>query len=443
LTLADAVRNALQRNDRLVDMGDTVEQADLSVRLARNEFRPKITPNILGSFGQSDVRDQTYRIDVTQKLTIGTELRMVASTRTEKNQLGDYYSSDATLALTQPLLRGFGRHVARRQLTSAEVRHDEAMRQRTLSEQRVAVEVAGAYYRLVAQQRLTEVAEKSVERSRHLLEASQAKLTAGKVSQLDVFRAQQLLAQAESQLVDTQSAVEDARDELRFLMGEDAGFGFDVEPEIPEGGDLVSPEEAARVATRRRLELLGAQEAAEDAERAISFAKNQLLPQLDLSLALTRRETGDSFSSSLGLDGFEVATFVTISMPADRTRAAIEHHNALIERDRKRRQIRTLRTRIADEARRVARGLERLTRSLVAASTSVEFAGKELELAELRFQRGLSNNLDVVNAEGNVLAAESRRIAVLAELAVARLGLRATLGVLDPRAEFGWEPGAR
>jgi outer membrane protein TolC len=69
----------------------------------------------------------------------------------------------------------------------------------------------------------------------------------------------------------------------------------------------------------------------------------------------------------------------------------------------------------------------------------VQFAEKELEVANLRYQRGLSNNLDVVSAEGNVLAAEGRRVGILAELAVARLSLRATLGTLDPRKDVGGE----
>ncbi len=58
-----------------------------------------------------------------------------------------------------------------------------------------------------------------------------------------------------------------------------------------------------------------------------------------------------------------------------------------------------------------------------------------VELATLRFQRGLSNNLDVVNAQANLLNATSRRLAVLADLAVARLDLRAVLGTLDVRRD--------
>ena len=72
---------------------------------------------------------------------------------------------------------------------------------------------------------------------------------------------------------------------------------------------------------------------------------------------------------------------------------------------------------------------------LASADVSVEFAEREAELATLRFQRGLSNNLDVVNAQANLLNATSRRLAVLADLAVARLDLRAVLGTLDVRRD--------
>src|SRR5438067_11690402 len=58
LTLAQAVDEALLKNDRMLNQHDAIEQSALGVRLARNEFQPKVTPNILGSFGQTDVNSQ-------------------------------------------------------------------------------------------------------------------------------------------------------------------------------------------------------------------------------------------------------------------------------------------------------------------------------------------------------------------------------------------------
>jgi outer membrane protein TolC len=442
LTLVQAVERALLKNDRLLGARDNVEQADLGVRLARSSFRPKLVPNILGSFGQTDVSNQTYRLDLSQRFTTGTELRASTGSSTARNQLGDYYNTDTTLQLSQPLLRGRGRDAARRGLSSAEARLGDATREHTIGEQQVTVEVAGVYYRLVAQKRLVEVAERSLDRARRLLEASAAKLGVGRVSQLDVFRAQQLVAQAEGQVLDARGAVEDARDQLRTLLGEGPEFDFEVEAEIPKATGGVPAEDAVKIALERRLELRSAVEALAEGERSIAFAGNQLLPQVDVNLALTRRETAETFGSSFKVDHFRFATFFAISLPTDRTSQRIEYHNALLERDRRRRAIASLRMRIAEDARRAVRQLQRLGKALEVADSSVEFAAKEVEVADLRYQRGLSNNLDVVNAEGNLLAAESRRLAVQADLALARLGLRATLGTLDPRRDVAVEPAA-
>ena len=94
-----------------------------------------------------------------------------------------------------------------------------------------------------------------------------------------------------------------------------------------------------------------------------------------------------------------------------------------------------LRLRIVSEVRRAARQQQRLVRGLEVADASLEFAEQEVELARLRYQRGLSNNLDVVTAEAGLLNASSRRITLLADLAVSRLTLLAAMGTLDPRED--------
>jgi outer membrane protein TolC len=434
LSFPQAVAQALARNDQLLDAQDEVVRAQLGLKLARSAFHPKVVPNILGSFGQTDVSNQTYRVDVVQKLTTGTELRASVGTSSAQIPGSNFYNADTTLQLSQPLLRGFGRTVARRGLTSAEVRIADAHRQRTLAQRQTVLQVAGAYYQLVAQAQMAAVSEKGLERARRLVEASTAKLEIGRVSQLDVYRAQQLAAQAEAQLLDARGAVEDAREQLCFLMGRGPGSAFAVESEIPREVETLDPATAVEVALSHRLELESAEAAVVEAERSASYAKNQLLPQVDLNLALTRRETADSFSSSFRFDHFRFATFFAISLPADLSAQSIELQTAVLDRGRRQRELETLKRRIGDEARRTLRQQARLVKSLELADASVDFALKEVEVADLRYQRGLSNNLDVVNAENGLLQAQSRRMQALAELAIARLALHATLGILDPQA---------
>ena len=443
LTLTQAVNEALVKNERMLNQHDNVEQSALGVRLARNTFQPKVVPNILGSFGRTDINSQTYRVDVSQKFVTGTEMRFGIGTSTSQipGQPGvpasdiHFYNADTTLTLSQPLLRGFGASVARHSLTSAELRRGDADRQQTLAEQQVALEVASAYYRVVAQQTIVAVARTSLDRSRRLRDASEAKLDAGLVSQLDVLRAQQLVSQAEIQLFDAQSATDDARDHLMFAMGRPTVDTFVVESDIPRVAEPIEVDYAVGMAVSNRLDLKSLIASGAEAEDQVKYTRNQLLPQVDVNLVYTRRETADGFANSFGVDRFRFATFVNISTPVDRTPQIVEYQSALIERDRRRRDADTLRRRIGDDVKRAIRERDRLERTLVAADTSVEIGRKEVEVAQLRYERGLSNNLDVVTAESNLLTAESRRIATLADAAVARLSLRAMLGILDPRKD--------
>ena len=445
LTLADAVNEALANNERIVNQADSIAQADLGLRLARNTFRPKVTPNIFGSFGRTDVSSQTYRVDVTQKLVTGTELRMSTGTASAQipGQLGVastdlfFYNADTTLTLSQPLLRGFGPGVARRSLTSAELRREDAARTQALSEQQVAVDVAAAYYRVVSQQALVDVARQSLLRARRLRDASEAKLDAGLVSQLDSLRSQQLVSQAEMQLFDAQSAVDDARDQLTFLLGRPTTEPFIVEAAIAKPGtEPIDVSSATTIALANRLDLKSRIASGADADNQIRYSRNQLLPQVDVNFAFTRRETAATFRDSFGLDGYKFATFFTIAMPVDRTAQQVEYQAALIDRDRRRREIVTLERQIADSVKQVIRERDRLVRGLAAAENAVELSRREVDVAQLRYENGLSNNLDVVTAEAGLLQAESRRIQALADSAVASLRLRAILGVFNPRTDM-------
>ena len=213
-------------------------------------------------------------------------------------------------------------------------------------------------------------------------------------------------------------------------MDRDVDYDFRVALAIDARAEPLAPDIAVATALENRIELRDADAAVDQAEREVGYARHQLLPQFDVSLALTRRETAGNLRNAFGVDRFEPVTFFSVSTPLDRTVEAAGVRTAAIERNRRVRARDTLRRRIAQEARRALRLQQRLANRLDNAGVTVEFAEREVELANLRFQRGLSNNLDVVNAQAALLNATTRRFAVLADLAVSRLALRATLGTL-------------
>ena len=430
LPLADAVRLALANNERMLSAREGIDRSRLGETLAESAFATRITPNLLGSFGQSDVRNQNYGVAASRLFATGTVVRAEVGAATFRNQLGSFYATDTTLLVSQPLLRGFGPAVGRRPIERADYQTANAERLYALTQQQLAIDVAGVYYRLIAQIELAGAARTALANAEQLLAASEAKLLANLVSRLDVFRARQLVAEASAQLFDAEGGIEDLEDQLRFLIARD-DYEFRVASEITANPDPMTAEAAVALALENRLELREADAAVEEAERDIGFARHQLLPQVDVSLALTRRETADSLRLAFGADRFEPVTFVSASTPLDRTNETVALQTAVMARAGRVRARETLRRRIGQEARRAVRLQQRLANRLESAAVSVEFAEREVELATLRFQRGLSNNLDVVNAQANLLNATTRRLGVLADLAVTRLELRATLGTLD------------
>lgn len=439
LTLQQAVAEALVKNDRMLDHATAAAQADLDVRLARSAFGIKVTPNVFGSFGQNDLASQTYRTDVSQRFTTGTELRASVGTSTSQipsfDGRGDvrFYNADTTLLLTQPVLRGFGTTVTRRALTAAELRHDATARQGAVVRRQVAIDTAAAYYQLVGQHAFVEVARASVDRGRALHEAAEAKLAAGLVSQLDVLRARQLRVDAEHQLADATAALDEARDALSVMMGREPGGMFAVQAAIPRVTGDIDVEQAVGAALASRVDLRNLTDGLKDADARMAVSRNARLPQLDVNVAMTRRQTATGFLESFGWDRFKLATFFTVGMPVDRTVQAVEFQQAALERDRRQRERAALARQISADVRRHVRERQRLARAIDTAETSVTLSRQEVEVAQARYERGLSNNLDLVEAEGQLLAAEGRRLAALAQAAVQQLRLEAAMDTLEPR----------
>ena len=75
LSLSETIELAFENSELMVEVRDSLQQAKLSVNLARSFFSPKIVPNILGALGQSNQANQTYQLTVSKRFITGTEVR--------------------------------------------------------------------------------------------------------------------------------------------------------------------------------------------------------------------------------------------------------------------------------------------------------------------------------------------------------------------------------
>jgi outer membrane protein TolC len=439
--LGAAVATALDQNFSMLDAVDDVASSRMQETVARAQFFPKLTP----SYGHSEY-GPSWGLEARQKLPYtGGSLTASAGYRST-NPLDETTpfprTSDARFVLTQPLLRGFGPNAAHDDLRNKRRSREGFERSWELTRQRVALDVTSAFYQVVLQRQLLAVARQSLKRAESLLQASQARLEVGLVSKLDVFRAELLAAQAQEAMLLAETSLETELERFRARMGLSATAA--VEPEdvaLPEDPELppVEPIEAlvAR-AHRARIDLAEAEDRVDDRRRAASLARQNLLPQLDLSLSLNQVGFGNSWSSAWrnGSGDRRFLFGLSSSYPLERSAAAADRATAVLDVESSRRALRQKQLDVEAEVRSAVRHIERLGKSIELQKKAVSIAEQQQQLATLRYQRGLASNFDVVDAEGNLVVARSALVGLLTNHRLARYELLRVTGGLDVDREF-------
>jgi outer membrane protein TolC len=87
-----------------------------------------------------------------------------------------------------------------------------------------------------------------------------------------------------------------------------------------------------------------------------------------------------------------------------------------------------------DEVRRAYRAWTRTLSTTEIQSKAVVLAERQLRLAQIRYERGVAGNFDVIDAENNLIQAQSGLIGAQVERALAGLILQRVVGTLNAQA---------
>jgi len=436
--LAGAVAMALERNFSLLNSADSVTTSRLREGVSRAQFYPKLTPRF-----QRSGDDSNLALDAQQKLPwTGGTVTASANLRsfTEGADLGPFpRTSDLRLVVTQPLLRGFGPNATFYSLRLSRRSREGQERQFELDRQRLAIDVARSFFRVIRQRQLLAVARQSLDRSEKLRRASESRLQVGLVSKLDVYRAELQASQAQESMVRAEASLEEELERFRTLLG--LSPTEPLQPEtatLPEDvkDDLEPVEVLTQRALENRLDLMETRDEVGDARRSASLARQNLLPQLDLNLGVTQLGTGTTFGNAFSAAERRVNVFLSTSYPLERSSDAADKATAELGVIASERTLRQRQLELEAEVRGAVRELERLRKSIELQKKGMEVAEQQRRLATLRYQRGLASNFDVVDAEGNLVVARSALVGLLTDYQVAKVDLKRVIGTLDVATEF-------
>jgi len=440
-TLSDCLRYAFRYSRDFQSAKEDLYLQALSLTLERYLWTPRWVAKVeaqLSGEGQTGDWDRAMEavaeVAVRQRLPFGGELtaRIIDTlVRDIGEGVTTGESGQLILEATLPLLRGAGpvnyesRYQAERDLVYA-VRDFERFRRR------FAVQVASQYFNLLELKQRIVNAQKSADSNHDTYLRAKALFDAGRKIILDVQRAEQEELIARNDVIDATERYELALDGFKILLGMPTTQPLELkEQQIPLPVPQVSEQRAIEVAMQTRLDLLNAKDGIADAIRRVMVARNDLLPDLNL----TAQVIFDTNPEKLKLWGFEAGLntwtgTATLELPVDKKAELNEYRRRLIQLRRARRAYELAVDNVRLEVRRAMRRIEQAMFSLEIQKMNVELAERRKAYAQLMFQQGAFSNRDVVEATNELLRARNRYAAAQANLRVAILEFRRDTGTL-------------
>lgn len=368
-------------------------------------------------------------IELTEKMPLGGSINFahrLAWTTNETDRLTDRPTSIWTISFTQPILKGFGYSIAYSDVKLANL--DLQIEQYRLQEVilNTIFLVKSAYFEILGRKQAIASTEAAIERDKKLKEVSQAKVEAKLATRRDVLSAEIILQQDFAELLNARNDYEDALDILKNELGIDIQRDIHLAVEELDFEPLETEEEKwTGIALEKNISIR-LQEA--ELRRAAFFTKlagNNRLPDLALEGSYARTDDDDLFRDKRGN---QLLGRVILSFPLFNYNADAEHQRAQLEEKKLARTEEDVRRDIIRRIRSISRTLAKTTERIRILIKNIEAAREKITFSTTMFNLGRASNLDVTDAQKDLLQAEVDYAVELAEYYIEQARLEQILG---------------
>jgi outer membrane protein len=452
LSLRDTILLALENNSDIQIEETAIESRKFSLLGTWSPFDPAIQGNLninrysnsgfsqlqgVGASGNGTLNTltQSGQLNYVQTFLTGTNINVgLSSSKSSTNSsfyfFNPYFSTALNLQFTQPLLRNLGKFantapikIAQRGLEQSKATFEAEVNDAILqvvSQYWAAVQARGA---LDVQERALKLAQASYERDKRALEL-------GALPPLDISRSESEVAARKVQLIQSQYALAQAEETLRYTIGADQDPQFQplklelTESPEPAEVESVDGEAVLKDALSARPEIEAANDALQADQDSIRLAHNQLRPDLELNgfyqssglggnqYSLTTGQLtstggiGSSFSQLFGFGFPGYGGQLTLNMPVHNRAAQSRLGNSLVSRTRDLYTSRQVEEQIARQVRDALNQFDTAKLSLAAAESSLDLARKSLGADQRKFELGAETNFFVLDSQSRLANAE-------------------------------------
>ena len=345
---------------------------------------------------------------VRQEIPTGASLTVASDLVHEEVAGGELDDGGLSLELRQPMMRGGRVEVSRREILDAE--YDLDVEQASLEAEilRITRDTKVAYYNSILTARLIDVTRAAVERDEELIEASEALFNAARASKRDVVSARVRLSGDQARLSNRIADHDQALLELRDVLG------LPLSDRVVPAESLVPFQPVAFEADRwvgraleARPEIRAVSALLDQAELASRIAGNDVLPKLDLLGIYRRFDTDSGVSRAFRLDSEHWGAGVEFEIPFGNVAARERFKQAEIVQARLERELVRQQREIEREVRSEVIDLRSNLDAIHYQADKVEQTRELLSVALARYRLGVANNLDITDAQEDLLNAET------------------------------------
>jgi outer membrane protein TolC len=409
--------------------------------LSNYQYENIKTANAFTTGGQPVNRQETvnFNAGVSQLIASGGTLGATFNnTRNTNNSgvgiLNDYFQSNVTLSLNQPLLQNFGRETTELNISVARFNKEGSLEQFKTKLMSIVSQVRTQYYLLYSARENLTVKRTSLNLAETILSNTRAQVKAGVLPAFEILNAEFGVATQQKNLIDAERALKDQVDALRVLL--QMHETVDLVPTDSPFKDSyqVDEEDAIKRALEVRPDLRQLRVVVKTNELQARVARNQTLPNLSFtgSAAFTgldrRYHTDLENVGSAQYPIFGVGLQLTYPIGNDAAENAYIKSNLLVEQSKL--QVRSLEESISKDVRTAVRAVYSNYKQLDVTARGRAYA-EEVVQAYIKKQKvGLATTKDVLDVLNNQVTAEGNQIQAVADYNNAITSLLATTGDL-------------
>lgn len=272
----------------------------------------------------------------------------------------------------------------------------------------VLAAVAQAYFTHLRNSRRVEVLEANIVRSRRLLDLTQNRVNAGVATQIDVTRAEAQLALDEQARLQQDTVLQASELRLKQLLALDMARTLELAPfqvRRTEPDNYVATLEAA--ANARRADVQTAQKLLEQNELEVRAARYGRLPAFAVLGSY-------GYATTNAFDGNETRIWsgsLVMSIPVfDGSRSSALTNYALARRRAQQLRLQDLQSQVSAELRLARQDAASRLAQINVAEKSHRLGEQELQLAQRRFEQGVADNRELVEAQNRLAAASDNLV---------------------------------